>query len=194
MSRDCSAPQYALVTYVRSELGEFIEGLRRELHPPHAHLPTHLTVLPPRPLQNGSEEDAVNMLRDLASKVSPFFVDLDKVESFLPSTPTVFIRVSWAGYRIRELHDLLNRVPLEYQEPLPYMPHVTVAKLDDNEHAAEVLRTSRVRWENYRGSHRIEVERLVFVRGGGHTWTDLADVTLSGPPSVTVDRAHTHPM
>ena len=71
MSPDYSAPQYALVTYVRSELGEFVEGLRRELHPAHAHLPTHLTVLPPRPLQNGSEQDAADMLRDLAKRVSP---------------------------------------------------------------------------------------------------------------------------
>jgi 2'-5' RNA ligase len=172
-------PQYALVTYVRSELGEFVEGLRRELHPAHAHLPTHLTVLPPRPLHNGTEQDAIEMLRHMATKVAPFYVDLDMVESFLPTTPTVFIRVSWAGYRIRELHDLLNRVPLAYDEPLPYMPHVTVAKLDNNERAAEVLRTSRVRWERYRGSHRINVERLTFVRGSAHTWTDLAEVRLS---------------
>ena len=181
MSRDCNAPQYALVTYVRNELGAFVEELRRELHPAHAHLPTHLTVLPPRPLQNGSEADAVAMLHEMSALVPPFQVDLDMVESFLPTTPTVFIRVSWAGYRIRELHDLLNRVPLAYDEPLPYMPHVTVAKLDDNERAAEVLRTSRVRWENYRGSHRIQVEHLSFVRGGAHTWTDLADITLNGP-------------
>ena len=190
MSRDCSVPQYALVTYVRNELGEFVEGLRRELHPAHAHLPTHLTVLPPRPLQDGSEEDAIAMLRELSARVAPFHVDLDKVESFLPTTPTVFIRVSWAGYRIRELHDLLNRAPLEYQEPLPYMPHVTVAKLDDNERAAEVLRTSRVRWENFRGPHRIEVQRLSFVRGSAHTWADLAEITLSGTGPVL---GHTPP-
>jgi 2'-5' RNA ligase len=180
MSGNC-APQYALVTYVRSELGEFVEGLRRELHPAHAHLPTHLTVLPPRPLLDGSEEDAVAMLRAVSATVPPFQVDLGQVESFLPTTPTVFIRVSWAGYRMRELHDLLNRAPLEYQEPLPYMPHVTVAKLDDNERAAEVLRASRERWENYRGTHRIDVERLTFVRGSAHNWTDLAEITLSAP-------------
>ena len=61
MSRECCPVQYALVAYVRSELGEFVEELRRELHPVHAHLPTHLTVLPPRPLQ-GSEADAMSML------------------------------------------------------------------------------------------------------------------------------------
>ena len=65
MSAEYASDQYALVSYVRNALGEFVEGLRRELHPAHAHLPTHLTVLPPRPLQ-GSEEDAVAMLANQA--------------------------------------------------------------------------------------------------------------------------------
>jgi 2'-5' RNA ligase len=180
MSCDGSV-QYALVAYIRSELGEFVEELRRELHPVHAHLPTHLTVLPPRPIQ-GSEEDAVSMLRAACANATPFLVELGEVASFLPTTPTVFIRVSHAGYRMRELHDLMNRIPLAYQEPLPYMPHVTVAKLDDNERAAKVLQTSKERWENFRGSHRVTVERLTFVRGSAHTWTDLAEVSLSGAP------------
>lgn len=181
MSPDCSQEQYALVSYVRNALGEFVEGLRRELHPAHAHLPTHLTVLPPRPLQ-GSEEDAIAMLRQMASKVAPFQVELGEVESFLPTTPTVFIRVSWAGYKMRELHDLLNRDGLAFTEALPYMPHVTVAKLDSNERAAEVLRISKSRWEHYPGSHRVSVERLTFVRGSLHTWTDLAEIPLSALP------------
>jgi 2'-5' RNA ligase len=177
MSCDCGPLQYALVAYVKSALGEFVEDLRRELHPVHAHLPTHLTVLPPRPLQ-GAEEDALKMLREMTAKVAPFQVELGDVESFLPITPTVFIRVSYAGYRMRELHDLLNRDGLAYSEPLPYMPHVTVAKLDSNEQAEEVLRTSKARWQEFSGSHRIDVDRLTFVRGSGHTWTDLADIPL----------------
>src|ERR1700682_1223962 len=139
MSCDGSV-QYALVAYVMSELGEFVEELRRELHPMHAHLPTHLTVLPPRPL-GGSEDEAVAMLRQMSAPIAPFDVELGEVESFLPITSTVFIRVSYAGYRMREFHDLLNRDPLAYTEPLPYMPHVTVAKLDSNERAEEVLAT-----------------------------------------------------
>jgi 2'-5' RNA ligase len=181
MSCDGSV-QYAVVAYVRSELGEFVEGLRRELHPVHAHLPTHLTVLPPRPLQLGSEADAVDMLRSMSAKVTPFRVELGEVASFLPTTPTVFIRVSQAGYRMRELHDLMNCIPLAYQESLPYMPHVTVAKLDDNERAEQVLQTSKERWEHFRGSHCVAVERLTFVRGSAHTWTDLAEVSLSADP------------
>jgi 2'-5' RNA ligase len=173
--------QYALVAYIKSALGEFVEELRRELHPVHAHLPTHITVLPPRPL-HGSEEAAAAMLLKLGETVAPFQVELGEVESFLPTTPTVFIRVSRAGYRMRELHDLLNCDGLQFTETLPYMPHVTVAKLESNERAEEVLRLSKARWADFPGPHSITVERLTFVRGRDHTWTDLAEIPLSARP------------
>jgi len=181
MSTEYGCEQYALVSYVRNALGEFVEDLRREVHPAHAHLPTHVTVLPPRPLQ-GTEEEAVAVLREMGKLVTPFRVELGEVESFLPTTPTVFIRISFAGYKMRELHDLMNCNGLTYTEKLPYMPHVTVAKLDTNEQAAEALQTSKIRWREYKGSHSIMIERLSFVRGSNHTWTDLADVVLSAPP------------
>jgi 2'-5' RNA ligase len=181
MPFDTSSVQYALVAYIRSDVGEFVDGLRRELHPEHAHLPTHVTILPPRPL-HGSEEEAVAMLRQVSSPVAPFQVELGDVESFLPVTPTVFIRVAHSGYRMRELHDLLNQGPLCYNEPLPYMPHVTVAKLDTAERAAEVLSSSKQLWEHFPGPHRVCIERLTFVRGCGHQWIDLAEIPLSATP------------
>jgi 2'-5' RNA ligase len=181
MSSECSAIQYALVVYIRSELGAFVEDLRREVHPPHAHLPTHMTVLPPRPL-SGSEDEAADMLREAGAKVAPFQVELGEVESFLPVTPTVFIRISHSGYRMRELHDLCNRAPLEYDEPLPYMPHVTVAKLNDNVCAAAALAISKRRWAGFAGSHSVTIDKLTFVRGSAHTWQDLAEIPLSATP------------
>ena len=181
MPCDPSTVQYALVGYIRDQLGTFVDGLRRELHPEHAHLPTHVTVLPPRPL-HGNEDEAVAMLLESCARVAPFQVELGDVESFLPVTPTVFIRVVHSGYRMRELHDLLNRGPLCYNEPLPYMPHVTVAKLDTPERAAVVLADSKQRWEHFAGPHRVSVASLSFVRGCGHQWTDLAEIPLSAPP------------
>src|SRR5579871_1139408 len=100
------APQYALVAYLRNPVGEFVEALRRELHPAYAHLPAHITVLPPRTL-GGSEAQALEFLEEACSGVAPFEVSLGDVESFAPTTHTVFIRVAFAAYRMRELHDRL---------------------------------------------------------------------------------------
>jgi 2'-5' RNA ligase len=170
-------PQYALVAYVRNELGEFVENLRRELHPEHAHLPAHVSILPPRPL-HGSEADALEHLVELCRKIEPFEISLGNIEAFLPTTSTVFIQISYAAYKLRELHDLLNSGGLEYKEPLPYMPHLTIAKVGTTIQCKEVYAKSRDRWDHYEGTRRTLIDSVTFVRGNGYQWTDLAPIEL----------------
>ncbi len=170
--------QYALVAYVTNPVGRFVEELRRDLHPEHAHLPAHITVLPPRPL-HGSEHEALELLSELCAEVEPFEVVMGEVESFIPVTPTVFIRVAHAAYRLRELHDRLNTSLLHCHEQWPYMPHLTIVKMPEAQQAEAALETSRARWGRFSGSHRILVEQLTFVREGpDNRWVDLAPIPL----------------
>jgi 2'-5' RNA ligase len=172
--------QYALVAYVRNSLGEFVENLRRELHPAHAHLPTHLSILPPRPLQ-GSESEAIELVESVCHTAEPFEVGLGGVETFMPITPTVFIRVEHAAYRMRELHDRLNRGVLNAVEQWPYMPHLTIFKMDDMAEAQTALGSAVQRWAGFRGPRRVLLDQLTFVREAGENrWVDLAPVPLGG--------------
>lgn len=173
-----SSPQYALVAYVRNSVGELVEGLRREFHPKHAHLPAHISVLPPRLLQ-GSEQQALEILEKVCREVEPFEVVLGEVASFTPLTPTVFIRLAHSGYRMRELHDQLDVGALQSEEPFPYMPHLTIFKMDTAEQAEAALDEVRRRWAEFGGSRRLPMEQLTFVRQAGEDrWLDLATITL----------------
>src|SRR5215813_2020307 len=99
--------RYALVAYVRNEVGEFVERLRKELHPELPHLAAHVTILPPRKL-HGTEAAAEEELAEICSEIEPFEVSMGEVETFIPRTPTLFIRVGPEAYRLRELHDRFN--------------------------------------------------------------------------------------
>lgn len=169
---------YALVAYVSNPIGEFVESLRREFHPEHAHLPAHLTLLPPRPLQ-GTEQEAVDLIESVCRTVQPFEVTMGDVESFVPVTPTVFIRVAHAAYRMRELHEKLNTGPLRFEEPWPYMPHLTAFRFDDFERAEKVFEAARERWSQYHGPRRILIDSLTFVREAQpQHWEDLVPIPL----------------
>ena len=171
-------PRYALVAYVRKPLGEFVENLRRELHPELPHLAAHVTILPPRPLEI-AEPVAVRRLDDACAAVEPFEVTLGEVETFIPVTPTVFIRVAQAASRLQQLHDQLNRGALECSEQWPYIPHLTIAKLSTEEQAWKGFDVARRRWLEYEGSRRIPLEELTFVREQEQNcWVDLAPVHL----------------
>jgi len=171
-------PQYAVVAYVKNELGGFVEALRREVEPRFLHLPAHITVLPPRCLQ-GSESQARNTLEELCRNQHSFEIALGDVESFVPRTPVVFIRIAHAGYKMRELHDRLNTGPFLFDEPWPYMPHLTIIKSEEPERAQEVLAVIRRRWAAYPGPRRVLIEELTFVRQTqGPHWEDLAPIPL----------------
>ena len=173
-------PRYALVAYVRNPVGEFVERLRRQLHPELPHLAAHLTILPPRIL-HGTEPSALELLEEVCSVVAPFKVTLGDVETFVPRTPTVFIRVAEASYRMRELHDQLNTRALAFQEEWPYMPHLTIVKMSAEAQAQEAYRVAHERWAHFDGSREIPVHELTFVREDEQNcWVDLAGVRLGG--------------
>ena len=171
-------PRYALVAYVRSAAGEFVENLRRELHPDMPHLAAHLTILPPRPLQ-GTEVSALQVLERLCETEEPFEVNLGEVETFIPVTPTVYIRVDGAASRMCSLHGRLNTEALAFREEWPYIPHLTIAKMGVEQQAQDAFELARRRWAEYSGSRRILLERLTFVREDAQNcWVDLAPIPL----------------
>jgi 2'-5' RNA ligase len=171
-------PRYALVAYVRDSVGEFVERLRNQLHPELPHLPAHVTLLPPRPLTD-SETAAQVMLEEICSREEPFQITLGEVETFVPATPTVFVRVARGAYKMRELHDKLNAGPLAYKEEFPYMPHLTIVKMTDPAQAEQGYLAARERWEQFKGSRRVAINELTFVREGAqNVWIDLAAIPL----------------
>jgi len=172
--------RYALVAYVKSPVGEFVENLRRELHPDLPHLAAHITLLPPRLLQ-GTEAEALQALARICSQAEPFEVTLGDMQTFIPTTPTVYIRVAYGAARLQELHDQLNQQTLAFAEEWPYIPHLTVVKMPSQPAAEGALRTGRERWREYSGSRRILLDRLTFVREDApNCWIDLAPVALGG--------------
>ena len=171
-------PRYALVAYVRNAVGEFVENLRQELHPDLPHLPAHLTILPPRRLQGG-ELSALETVEDICAQAERFEVTLGDVETFIPVTPTVFIRVAHAAYRMRELHDRLNTHALAAEEEWPYMPHLTVVKISSEELAQQAYIFARDRWAQFVGNRCVQVSELTFVREREpNCWVDLAGIPL----------------
>ena len=171
-------PRYALVAYLKSPAGEFVENLRRELHPDLPQIAAHLTILPPRPL-HGSESSALELLQRICGQEEPFSVTLGCVETFIPVTPTVFIRIEADARRMSALHDRLNTEALKFQEEWPYIPHLTIVKMSAQQPAQAAYETARQRWEDYQGNRRIMLERLTFVREESpNCWVDLAPILL----------------
>jgi 2'-5' RNA ligase len=121
------------------------------------------------------------VLEGICGQTEPFEVTLGDVDTFVPTTPTVYIRVAHAASRLLELHNQLNAQALAFAEEWPYIPHLTIVKMDTEEAANQALGMARERWRQYAGSRRFLLDRLTFVREDApNFWIDLAPVLLGG--------------
>lgn len=179
MSQEPNSP-YALVAYVGGDLGNFAQQLRARLDPQQAHLAPHVTVLPPRALL-GSGQQAAAQLRETARRFSAFDVELDGVDSFAPASPTAFIGLKSGTERFREMHIAFNSGALQCAEPWPYVPHLTIAKLDDFARLTQALPAARQSWSEYRSVKTVKIGELTFVREAEPgRWLDLQVIPLQG--------------
>jgi 2'-5' RNA ligase len=167
---------YALVIYIPDPLGRFLDDLRRELVPnynPHAHV----SVLPPRPLAV-EWQVASQQARVLTEAWPPFDVELTEVDMF-PVTQVIYIGIGAGGEQLTGMHSAMSTGVLEFQEPFPYHPHITLAQDVPPTDINAVYELAKRRWREYRGKRTFRAERAAFVQNTmNNLWLDLAEYSL----------------
>jgi 2'-5' RNA ligase len=171
---------FALVIYIPGPLGEFLDDLRRELVPgcnPHAHI----SLLPPRPLAVDWKV-ASDQVRATLNSWAPFEIELTGIEIF-PVTDVIYIEVGRGAAELRHVHEAMNSGPLEFQDPFPYHPHVTLAQQIPLDQVAATSERAQRRWREYAGPRGFPADHAAFVQNSlGDCWIDLAKYSLGGSP------------
>lgn len=167
---------YALVSYIPGTLGAHLDRIRRVLVAGCA-AQSHLTVLPPRPLENGGNGISAE-LAGLLRNFRPFRVVLEQVEVF-ETTSVIYLSVGEGADRLKEIHGSLNRGLFQGEEAFPYHPHVTLAQDFDSRRLDSLVDLARTGWGEFFGSREFEVDRLTFVQNTVlNRWMDLAEFAL----------------
>lgn len=95
-------------------------------------IPTHITLVPPSQIPDGSLDEVEAHLAKAAQQVASFGVHLRGTGTFRPVSPVVFVTLAEGISQCEQLADAVRRGPLRTDLDFPYHPHVTVAHhLDD---------------------------------------------------------------
>jgi 2'-5' RNA ligase len=165
---------YAVVAYLAGDLGKFVEKFRSAISPDQSHLRPHITALSPRKLQI-SDAEAIRVFKK--KKFQPVAVELGDVCSFRPLSPTIYLDLRRGQTEIWDLHHQLGSSPLLGKPEWPFVPHITLAKLDDFKDIARVFQHARDRWRDYQGTRAFTISELVLVREENEgQWVDLASI------------------
>jgi 2'-5' RNA ligase len=138
-----------------------------------------VSVLPPRPLA-AEWQTAGEQVRALTEGWAPFEIELRGIQIF-PVTDVVYIETGAGASELLRMHAAMNSGALEFQEPFPYQPHITLAEEIPRQDAEAVRDLARRRWKEFRGGRAFRAERAVLVRNTPHNgWIDLAGYSLGG--------------
>lgn len=167
--------EFALVCYLPGALGGFLDFLRTELVP-DCSARSHVTLLPPRPL-NGQQDDALIQLQRELPHCPPFVVELGEVAVF-EQTKVIYLELVRGKEHLERIHGILNQNSLYYKEPYHYHPHVTLAQgpsvVADS---GNKLQLARDRWAEFRLPRTFVVDTVMFVQNGGcQGWLDLNEL------------------
>ena len=168
------ASSFAVVAYLDGDLGKFVGGFRSAVSPQHIHLRPHITALAPRKLQI-SDADAVRSFKKNA--FSAIQVELGNVCSFRPLSATIYLDLRKGQQEIWQLNSKLGVAPFAGKPDWPFVPHITLAKLDDFNDVARVFQHARDRWTDYQGARGFSLQELTLVRESEKgVWVDLAAI------------------
>jgi 2'-5' RNA ligase len=92
-----------------------------------AVIPPHVTLLPPTSVRRDALDGAIAHLREVATEVEPFSMQLGGTDSFRPTSQVVFVRVVNGMVECKQLESAIRQGPLDPPRDFPYHPHVTVA-------------------------------------------------------------------
>ena len=92
-----------------------------------AHIPTHVTLLPPTEVEVGKVDQFRGHLADVAAAHCPFEVVLRGTGTFRPVSQVVYVQVAQGVGPCEQLERSVRRGPVSPSVAFPYHPHVTVA-------------------------------------------------------------------
>ncbi len=105
-----------------------VQAARRSFGDPQADaIPTHVTLLPPTPIERTRLGELEEHLRRIATDHHQFQITLRGTGSFRPVSPVVFIQLVAGQDGCAQLAAAVRTGLLHRELEFPYHPHVTIA-------------------------------------------------------------------
>lgn len=140
-----------------------------------AHIPTHITLLPPTPVAAAAVSALEEHLAGVAGQVPPFEVLLRGTGTFRPVSDVVFVQVAKGVADCERLESGVRSGPVQRDLEFPYHPHVTLAHgLPDRD-----LDRAFADLAAFSCSYTATDFRL-YVHGGDGLWSTVGDFALTG--------------
>ncbi len=150
-----------------------IDALRRATGDPDIRrIPSHITLVPPVNVRESDLDGVLGTLRVAAAHIGPLTLDLGPTATFLPTSPTLYLRVDGDLAGLVGLRDALLVGLFDRPSPYEFVPHVTLR----NPAAPDALERARDALDAYRAT--VTVDRVTLLEDTDRVWRPIADAVF----------------
>ncbi|MFJ8244392.1 2'-5' RNA ligase family protein [Peribacillus asahii] len=148
--------KYGVVIFPSKKLQDIANSYRKRYDTKYSFIPPHITL---KSSFEATEEELttiVGRVRQAASKVQPFLINVTKAKSFQPANNTIYLKVE-AAPELDMLYQALHgegthKTDVEYA----FSPHVTIAQELSNDEHLDVMG----QLTNLNVEHQEKVDRI----------------------------------
>lgn len=119
--------KYGIAVFPSKEISEAANELRKRYDPRFDFIAPHITLKGAFEADEQTLKQTKKQLEAIATEISPFRIEVNKVSSFAPVTNTIYFKVE-PNETIIKLFDALHTDDLPGESEFNFVPHITVAQ------------------------------------------------------------------
>ena len=119
--------RYGIVIYPEQEIQERANALRMRYDSHYALIAPHITLKEPFEVKEKDLDNVIQTIEELVANTPPFNLTINKVGSFIPTSPVIFYGFE-KNSNIVDLYEKLNSGILYQPSVHAFVPHITIAQ------------------------------------------------------------------
>jgi 2'-5' RNA ligase len=109
--------------FVQDKANEF----RKRFDPAYTLISPHVTIRSGFELNEDQLPTIISQLNEIASKIEPFELEINKVSSFAPVNNVIYLKVTPVD-ALRELHEKMHTGAFPKTKEYAFVPHITIGQ------------------------------------------------------------------
>lgn len=166
--------KYGIAIFPSQEVQERANNLRKRYDSHYDLIPPHITIKETFELDD--VDQAVKHVDEVTSKIPPFSLRINKVKTFLPTSPVIFFALE-DNPLIYKLHEEINSGILFHEKKFKFIPHITVAQDLATQELHDIY--NRLSLKEFDTSFTVESVYLLYQTENG-SWTNYQTFHLRG--------------
>lgn len=135
---------YGIAIFPSKPIQDAANSYRKRYDPEYTNIPPHITLKSSFNADDQLIQELIDELKNIASQMEPFTIEIKKVSTFAPVTNTIYFKVE-AVQPLIDLNKKMHEGKFPKEQEYAFVPHITIAQKLSHDEYSDVYSTLRMK-------------------------------------------------